>query len=174
MAPRPAPLRLIGLYALSRMEAEGSTYGYALARAISDRTQGGWRPGPGAIYPALSRLVERGLARRVVRGRRREFAITAPGRRRLARVRARFREERAPTPDLAILWVDIVGGDDPSEFLLRRLDRVVEGILARAGDPALPPAAGRSLRRRATRVLVKAQGRLAAPAGAARARGASR
>ncbi len=56
--------RLVGLYALATMEREGVVHGYLLSQRISERTDGAWRPGPGAVYPSLSALVERGWARR--------------------------------------------------------------------------------------------------------------
>jgi DNA-binding PadR family transcriptional regulator len=67
----PRPGRLLGLYALAVMERDGPIYGYSLADRVAERTDGGWRPGAGAIYPALQVLVTRGMARSSRDGRRR-------------------------------------------------------------------------------------------------------
>lgn len=130
------PARLVGLYALACMERDGVVYGYSLADRIAERTGNAWRPGPGAVYPALRRLQERGLA--TVRGadRRREYRITPAGRRLLAR----FRKERvfpgSSGPDLGLLWAEISGISNAPAFLLHRLRRNLDGIESYLGrDP---------------------------------------
>lgn len=122
------PPRLIGLYALARMERDGALYGYRLAQQIADRTGGRWRPGPGAIYPSLARLVERGFARSAGAGRRREYRITPAGRAALRRIRRRDGPAGGGGPDLSTLWAEIAGEDDPGRFLLRRLERTTDAV----------------------------------------------
>lgn len=41
--------------------AEQPRHGYELITALEERSGGRWRPSPGAVYPALTKLVERGL-----------------------------------------------------------------------------------------------------------------
>lgn len=122
------PARLVGLYALTCMERDGGVYGYSLAERIAERTSNAWRPGPGAVYPALRRLSERGLATVHGVGRRQEYRITDKGRRLLRNLR----EERAfpggSGPDLGLLWAEIVGASDVSTYLLHRLRRSLDGI----------------------------------------------
>ena len=36
-------------------------HGYQLMQAIADRTNGAWRPSPGAIYPTIAQLEDEGL-----------------------------------------------------------------------------------------------------------------
>src|SRR5579863_8807351 len=86
------------LYALALMEREGPIHGYRLAARIEERTEGAWRPGPGAVYPALQRLVRRELARKTRNGRRQEYTITQNGRELLARIRARSAPARPGAP----------------------------------------------------------------------------
>ena len=52
--------RLVGLYALTVMEREGPVHGYGISERIAERTDGAWRPGPGAVYPSLQKLVAGG------------------------------------------------------------------------------------------------------------------
>ncbi|HWL45333.1 MAG TPA: PadR family transcriptional regulator [Ilumatobacter sp.] len=42
---------------------EQPRHGYELITALEERSGGRWRPSPGAVYPALTKLVERGLIR---------------------------------------------------------------------------------------------------------------
>jgi DNA-binding PadR family transcriptional regulator len=43
--------------------AEAPTNGYGLIKAISERSEGVWRPSPGSVYPTLQQLVDEGLIR---------------------------------------------------------------------------------------------------------------
>ena len=124
----PLPGRVIWMYALATMDRERSVYGYALAERISARTDGAWRPGPGAIYPALNSLVERGAARVSRDGVRRIYTITPRGRTILRRIRATIAGAGREAPDLSRLWAEIHGSADPGEHLLRRLHRHLEGL----------------------------------------------
>ena len=135
------PPQLVGLYALACMEREGEVYGYSLASRIAERTEGAWRPGPGAIYPALDRLTKRKLARSRVKGRRRVYSITRRRRALLAHVRARTTSWTSRAPDMSALWAEIWGVEDVGTFLLLRLRRSLDAI-----DSALAshPSGGRS------------------------------
>jgi DNA-binding PadR family transcriptional regulator len=126
----PGPARVVGLYALATMEREGPLYGYALAERISVATDGAWRPGPGAIYPALNALVDRGAARASQDGRRRLYTITPRGRTTLRRIRAYFAGGDPEAPDLSRLWAAIHGSDDPGAHLLRHLHRHLDALVA--------------------------------------------
>ncbi len=136
---RGAPYRgVVGLYALALMERDGPVHGYSVAEQIAERTEGAWRPGPGAIYPALAKLEARGLARARSAGRRRLYGITAEGRGALARIRARTAGRSAQTPDLSALWAQVVGVEDTGTFLLLRLRRALDSI--DVAIDARPPA----------------------------------
>lgn len=130
----------VGFYALAMMEREGAVHGYRVSEQIAQRTGGTWRPGPGAIYPALQRLSERGLARPRSSSspRRREFEITAKGRSLLARIRSFQGRFPRTGPDLSPLWAEVAGIASTEEFLLLRMQRslaAVEEHLVRGGGP---------------------------------------
>ncbi|MGI0072021.1 MAG: PadR family transcriptional regulator [Thermoplasmata archaeon] len=175
----PRPGRLLGLYALSVMEHDGPVYGYALADRISDRTDGAWRPGAGAIYPALSSLVARGSARTNRVGRRRVYGITPAGRAFLTRIRRNWTSAGRSGPDLGLLWSEIAGAGDPGQHLLRHLRRHLEGMGtylernpgARVGGESLRELLRSELRHSETRLrlLAKANRRPTKP----KARGAA-
>ena len=54
-------------------------HGYQLMQAISDRTQGAWRPSPGAVYPTIDQLEDEGLATIHAEGGRRLVTLTSEG-----------------------------------------------------------------------------------------------
>jgi PadR family transcriptional regulator, regulatory protein PadR len=153
------PARIIGLYSLALMD-QGPVYGYFISRRISERTGGSWRPGAGAVYPALRALVDRGLARSVGRGRRREYRITPAGRAALRRIRSESPSTNRSAPDLSVLWADVVGRRDLGPFLLQRLRRTIQALETQAGRSPESPGA-RALRRDLLRELAAAQKRIA-------------
>jgi DNA-binding PadR family transcriptional regulator len=126
------------------MDREGTIYGYSLADRISDRTDGAWRPGAGAIYPALQSLVRKGLARTARDGRRRVYQITPAGRAFLRRLRGNWMGGTRAGPDLGLLWSEIAGSSDPGQHLLRHLRHHLEGITAYVErDPEMRAGQGR-------------------------------
>ena len=131
--------RLLGLYALSQMEREGSLHGYRLSEEISRRTEGRWRPGPGTVYPALARLVRQKLARSRPSGRRRVYLLTPAGRALLRKVRAQSEAFERARVDLAPLWGEVLGGYSAEELHLRMLRGAlarVDRFLERPNGPA--------------------------------------
>ncbi|MDE1819734.1 MAG: PadR family transcriptional regulator [Euryarchaeota archaeon] len=147
MRPLESPSRLpermrrglLGMYALAVMDREGPVHGYLISERVAERTDGSWRPGPGAVYPALRKLAERGFARPAARslGRRREFEITPQGRAMLERLRAQSPWVQRKGWDLVPLWAEVSGIHRTEDFLLLRLRRALDGIdtfLARSPD----------------------------------------
>jgi DNA-binding PadR family transcriptional regulator len=59
----------------------GEAHGYAIMGELAERVGGGWKPSPGAIYPALVALVETGHVRTFEQEGVRMYALTETGRR---------------------------------------------------------------------------------------------
>ena len=59
---------------------EGPLNGYQIMSEIEERSNGAWRPSPGAVYPALSQLADEGLIEGAESAGRRTFSLTAAGR----------------------------------------------------------------------------------------------
>jgi len=154
----PVQGRVLGLYALATMEREGPIYGYALGERISAATDGAWRPGAGAVYPALNALVARGAARASRDGRRRIYAITPQGRTLLRRIREYFARGDGDAPDLSRLWATIHGSDDVGAHLLRHLHRHLDSLVASV--ERAPRGTQRALREQAVAELTGALQRL--------------
>jgi DNA-binding PadR family transcriptional regulator len=122
------------------MDRDGPVYGYQLAERIAERTEGAWRPGAGAIYPALNSLVERGFARSTPARGRRMYAVTPRGRAFLVRVRKEWMGAGRSGPDLSRLWAEISGSGDAAQHVLRHVRRHLDSLAAlveRSEDPSL-------------------------------------
>jgi DNA-binding PadR family transcriptional regulator len=132
--------RLVSLFALTLMEREGPIHGYRISERISERTEGAWRPGPGAIYPTLLNLSKSGYVRSRMNGRRREYSITASGRALLSRIRGGRDQLLRSKPDLGLLWAEVMGAEDFGTFLFLRLRRTLDSIEAQL-DRATPSGA---------------------------------
>ena len=156
------PARLVGLYALRCMERDGGVYGYFLAARIAERTAGAWRPGPGAVYPALQRLADRGLAKPHGQGRRREYRITPEGRKLLRKVRRERGGPGGSGPDLSLLWAEILGVSDDSTYLWLRLRRSLDSIESHLNRAPGSRYNGRSLREQVVEELRATERRLSA------------
>ncbi len=59
---------------------EGPRNGYQIMSDIEERSNGAWRPSPGAVYPALSALADEGLISDEKADGRRTFRLTDAGR----------------------------------------------------------------------------------------------
>ncbi|NLH70676.1 MAG: helix-turn-helix transcriptional regulator [Brooklawnia sp.] len=80
--------------------------GYQIIQAVADRTDGAWRPSPGAVYPALSQLEDEGLVEVFDNDGQRAFRLTEAGRTAAAEV--------DPKPwDLVNDSADTASGDVP-------------------------------------------------------------
>ncbi len=58
--PQSAPRGLLRFYALLSISQRPKS-GYDLMKEIEFKTEGAWRPGPGAVYPVLQKLAKDGL-----------------------------------------------------------------------------------------------------------------
>jgi DNA-binding PadR family transcriptional regulator len=63
------------------LAALGEAHGYAIMSELKGRIGGGWKPSPGAIYPALLALVETGHVSAADRDGVRVYSLTEAGHR---------------------------------------------------------------------------------------------
>ncbi|WP_036330247.1 PadR family transcriptional regulator [Microbispora sp. ATCC PTA-5024] len=66
--------------AILALLAEEPRNGYQIIQEIAERSQGGWKPSPGAVYPALQQLTDEGLVRSEESDGRKTFQLTDAGR----------------------------------------------------------------------------------------------
>ncbi|WP_204054539.1 PadR family transcriptional regulator, partial [Planomonospora parontospora] len=87
--------------AILALLSEEPRNGYQIIQEIAQRSQGGWKPSPGAVYPALQQLTDEGLVLSEENDGRKTFRLTEAG---LAYIAEHADEVRAPweemTPDV--------------------------------------------------------------------------
>ncbi|MFC4586940.1 PadR family transcriptional regulator [Sphaerisporangium corydalis] len=105
--------------AILALLAEEPRNGYQVIQEIAERSQGGWKPSPGAVYPALQQLTDEGLVRAEETDGRKTFALTEAG---LAYVAEHPEEVRAP-------WEDMTPNVDDSVYELFDLSRQAAAAL---------------------------------------------
>jgi DNA-binding PadR family transcriptional regulator len=66
--------------AILALLAEEPRNGYQVIQEIAERTQGLWKPSPGAVYPALAVLTDEGLVREIDVDGKRAFELSEDGR----------------------------------------------------------------------------------------------
>src|SRR6266566_2207092 len=128
---------------------EGPRNGYQIMSEIEERSEGAWRPSPGAVYPALSQLADEGLIEAGESSGRRTFRLTDEGR--------RYVEEH---PEMAREAWESMTQDEPGEVpgLFAQAARLGGTIVqvAHAGTPEQVHAAEQLLeqtRRRIYQIL---------------------
>jgi DNA-binding PadR family transcriptional regulator len=119
---------------------EGPRNGYQIMSEIEERSEGMWRPSPGAVYPALQQLADEGLIAGEESGGRRTFSLTEEGR--------RYVEEN---PDMARGSWESMAREQPWDVpgLFAQAARLGASIvqMAHAGTPEQIRAAERLLER---------------------------
>ena len=95
---RAAALALLG---------ERPMHGYEMIQELEERTDGVWRPSPGAVYPALQLLEDQGFVTADAEAGKRLYSLTDAGREEAAKL-----GDRKP-------WDDVTAGIDPTQFRLR-------------------------------------------------------
>jgi len=119
----------------------GEVHGYGILNELKERVGGGWKPSPGAIYPALVALVESGHVKSVERDGSRLYSLTERGRRAADKAGSASRwsalTDRAETQDVRVsvgVLLDRFADESP---LRRRLAgaeqrQEIESILERS------------------------------------------
>ena len=123
--PQGAPRGLLHFYALLSI-ARKPMRGYDLIREIEAKTDGAWRPGPGAVYPVLQKLVKQGLVS--VKKRSEDgptqilYAITPAGLDYIADSKKTMRTSTERMSLMSSLFVDLMESDDLVRFVLNSFD----------------------------------------------------
>ncbi|MDP4508809.1 PadR family transcriptional regulator [Nonomuraea turcica] len=83
--------------AILALLAEEPRNGYQIIQEIAERSEGGWKPSPGAVYPALQQLTDEGLVVSEESEGRKTFRLTDEGRN---YIEAHADEVRAPWDEM--------------------------------------------------------------------------
>ena len=110
----------IGICALNMM-SDRKVYGNMIADELYQMSGQQWKPGPGAIYPALHNLVKGGYASSRKSEGKTVYTITRKGQRLLSDIREEASVHQRYGVDFGRMWLSILKPEDMAEHLLRRL-----------------------------------------------------
>jgi len=123
--PQSAPRGLLHFYALMSI-ARKPMRGYDLIREIEAKTEGAWRPGPGAVYPVLRKLVREGYVtakKGAGEGPTQvRYEITPAGLAHIAQAKRMMRTSTERMRLMSSLFLDLMESDDLVGFVLNSFD----------------------------------------------------
>jgi len=100
--------------------------GYDLIREIETKTEGAWRPGPGAVYPVLRKLVNQGCiaVRKKTKGSAPYvlYEITPAGLENITNAKKMMRSSTERWSLMRQLFIDLMEPDDLVRFVLNSLE----------------------------------------------------
>ena len=140
-------------------ETDEPVNGYQVIQQITERSNGGWRPSPGSVYPTISQLEDEGLLQTADQAGRRSLRLTTAGETyvvehadELAAVWVPFQEERTAEGDafadikpeigqvMGAVWQVMTTGSDQQRAaaaeILADTRRRLYGLLAEGDDIA--------------------------------------
>jgi DNA-binding PadR family transcriptional regulator len=131
MKPQGAPRGLLHLYALC-MVSNRPISGYQLMQDIESKTEGAWRPGPGAIYPVLKKLAADGLIKEAKRegieSSHTLYEITSKGRSKIAGARKAFRHSGERWALMRRVFSEMMEPADVTRFVIEAPSRHFEFV----------------------------------------------
>ncbi len=128
LRPYGAPRGLLHFYALLSI-ARMPMRGYDLMKEIEVKTEGAWRPGPGAVYPVLQKLARQGLvaAKKPDDGSTQVmYEITPTGLERIADAKKMMRSSTERMGLVSSLFVDLMEPEDTVRFVLNAFDAYIQ------------------------------------------------
>ena len=127
--PQGAPRGLLHFYALLSI-ARKPMRGYDLIKEIEVKTEGAWRPGPGAVYPVLRKLVNQGYiaAQKRTKGGPPQvlYKVTPAGLGSIANAKKMMRSSTERWSLMRQLFIDLMEPDDLVRFVLNSLELQIE------------------------------------------------
>ncbi len=121
-----APKGLLRYYILHKI-AQKPIHGYEIIQDIDSKTEGGWRPGAGSLYPILKKLVTEGLiiaeAEPSGEATRRVYQITPKGVESLAHAKEMFVNFQQRFGSLRRLFIELVDPENLATFFVEGSDR---------------------------------------------------
>jgi DNA-binding PadR family transcriptional regulator len=127
--PHGAPRGLLHFYALLSI-ARKPMRGYDLMKEIETKTEGAWRPGPGAVYPALRKLANQGYITAQKKGRGGPphvlYEITPAGLENIANAKRIMKSSTERWRLMGRLFIDLMEPDDLVRFVLNSSEMQIE------------------------------------------------
>ncbi len=138
-----APKGLLRHYILHKI-AEKPVHGYELIQDIDSKTEGGWRPGAGSLYPILKKLVRDGYIKAETGtgpATRRTYRITPEGLRNLAEAKHMFSSFQHRWANLRNLFIELIDPENVPTFFVegsKRQLQMAQEILESKADKISP------------------------------------
>ena len=129
-----APKGLLRLYILHKI-AEKPVHGYELIQDIDSKTEGGWRPGAGSLYPILKKMVRDGYIKAETGNSpatRRTYKITPEGVKNLAEAKHMFSSFQHRWSNLRNLFIELIDPENVPTFFIegsKRQHQMAQEIL---------------------------------------------
>lgn len=100
--------------AILALLAEEALNGYQIMQTVADRTDGAWKPSPGAVYPALAQLEDEGLIESFDNEGQKAFRLTDAGRDAAATAEKPWEQVNEAvadmsSPEIRELWSEMPG-----------------------------------------------------------------
>jgi DNA-binding PadR family transcriptional regulator len=133
--PQGAPRGVLIYWILHRIAAR-PTHGYEILVEIDTKSDGAWRPGPGSVYPILSKLRRAGLIEAdgtAGKADQQKYKITRKGLAQIEESKETFRMMMRRLGHLRGLFIDLIGPDEIAGFLVEGAKKqfdLARGILA--------------------------------------------
>ena len=127
--PQGAPRGLLHFYALLSI-ARKPMRGYDLMKEIEAKTEGAWRPGPGAVYPMLQKLAKQGYiaAKKKAPGRPTQvlYEITPSGLQNIENAKETMKSSTERWNLMSALFIDLMEPQDLVRFVLSSSELQIE------------------------------------------------
>ncbi len=125
LRPHNAPRGLLHFYALLSIARKPMT-GYDLIKEVEDKTEGAWRPGPGAVYPVLQKLGKAGyISPKKKSGAgptQVQYEITPAGLKNIALAKKAMGSSTERLSMMSSLFLDLMEPDDLVRFALNSFE----------------------------------------------------
>ena len=125
LQPQRAPRGLLHFYAILSI-ARKPMRGYDLIKEIEVKTKGAWRPGPGAVYPVLQKLVKQGYVSAKKKSKEGpaevHYEITAAGLDHITKAKKMMRTSTERMSLMSSLFLDLMESDDLVSVVLGSFD----------------------------------------------------
>lgn len=123
--PHGAPRGLLHFYTLLSVGRKPMR-GYDIMKDIEMKTEGAWRPGPGAVYPVLQKLVKQGFIKAKTRSKGNPpqvlYEITRAGQENIANTKKMMKSSTERMNLMTQLFIDLMEPDDLVKFVLNSME----------------------------------------------------
>lgn len=127
--PQGAPRGLLHFYSILSI-GRRPMRGYDIMKEIEARTEGAWRPGPGAVYPVLQKLAKQGYikAQKKERGGSAQvlYQITPAGLENIANAKKMMKSSTERLNLMGRLFIELMEPDDLVRFALNSSELQIE------------------------------------------------